>query len=104
MTSQELSKMREAMIIANNYAMTFAHTDDSGSCNFDRPIIKINRLTRKQAESLPLQVSKCYGGGGWWNVYCALYGQANRRTMMAEAFARKMNELGFECSVYYMLD
>ena len=104
MTSQELSKMREAMIIANNYAMTFAYTDDSGSCNFDHPIIKINRLTKKQAESLPLRVSKCYGGGGWWSVDSALYGQAMRRTAMAEAFARKMSELGFECSVYYMLD
>lgn len=103
MTSQELIKMSEAMIIANNYAMEFADTDDHGSCNFDRPIIRVNRLTKKQAESLPLQVSKC-AGGGWWSVYCALYGQANRRTAMAEAFARKMCELGFECSVYYMLD
>ena len=50
MTSRELSKMREAMILANNYAMTFAHTDDGGSCNFDHPIIRINRLTKKQAE------------------------------------------------------
>lgn len=104
MTREELSKMREAMIIANNYALAFAHTDDGGSCNFDLPIIKIDRLTRRQMESLPLKVSKCYGGGGWWRVYCALYGQAMRRTTMAEAFARKMCELGYECSVYYMMD
>lgn len=104
MTSQELSKMREAMILANNYAMTFAYVEDSGSCNLDHPIIKINRLTKKQAESLPFQVSKRYNDGGWWSVHCALYGQALRRTMMAEAFARKMSELGFKCMVDYMMD
>lgn len=104
MTANEVKKLGEAMIIANNYAITFADTDDGGSCNFDHPIIKIKRLTAKQAEQLPLRVSKCYGGGGWWSVYCALHGQAMRRTAMAEAFARKMDELGYESAVYYMMD
>lgn len=104
MKAAQIKEMSQAMILANNYAMEFAYTNDGGSCNFDHPIIKINRLTKKQAEQLPLRVYKCYGGGGWWGVDCALYGQAMRRTTMAEAFARKMNELGFECSVYYMMD
>lgn len=104
MTREETIKMGEAMLIANEYAKSFADTNDGGSCNFDHPIIKINRLTQKQANSLPIRVSKCYGGGGWWSVACALYGQAMRRTTMAEAFARKMCELGYECSVYYMMD
>lgn len=104
MTSKELSKLREAMILANDYASAFASNNDGGTCNFDCPIVKINRLTKKQAESLPFRVSKCYGGGGWWHVHCELYGQGYRRTAMAEAFARKMRELGFECSVQYMMD
>lgn len=104
MTKNELKEMATAMIQANNYALEYASVNDGGSCNFDHPIIKINRLTKKQAEQLPLRVYKCYGGGGWWGVNCALHGQAMRRTAMAEAFAKKMNELGYTCSVYYMMD
>lgn len=39
-----------------------------------------------------------------WYLLTIIIGIIGSFIAMAEAFARKMNELGFECSVYYMMD
>lgn len=105
MTKQELQKLAEALIKANECAMECASVADNGSCNFDTPMLLV-KMTKKQAESLPVEVRKCEYGiwKGAWFVYGNLWGQANRRTTMAEAISKSLNESGFDSAVYYQLD
>lgn len=105
MTKEELQRLSEALIKANECAMECANVSDNGSCNFDTPMLLV-KMTKKQAESLPVRVSKCEYGiwRGAWFVYGNLWGQANRRTTMAEAICKSLNESGFDSAVYYQLD
>lgn len=105
MTKQELQKLSEALIKANECALECANVADNGSCNFDTPLLLV-KMTEKQAETLPVKVSKCRYGiwKGCWFVHGNLFGMGNRRTTMAEAISKSLNESGFDSAVYYQLD
>lgn len=105
MTRKELDALEYALAKANQVAKMFTNSEDGGTCNFDTPIINI-KATQKQVASLDFKLSKCTWGlyKGWWFVDLPLYGQGNRRTRMAEAIAKSLNESGFNASVYYQVD
>lgn len=105
MTRKELDALEYALAKANQAAKLFANSEDGGTCNFDTPIINI-KATQKQVASLDFELSKCTWGlyKGWWFVDLPLYGQGNRRTRMAEAIAKSLNESGFNARVYYQVD
>lgn len=105
MKANELKALGEALLRAQAAALECANVNDGGSCNFDQAVLGV-RLTKKQAETLPVRLEKCNYGfwKGWWFVHTPLYGQAMRRTAMAEAAAKSLSESGYDASVYYMLD
>lgn len=105
MTANELRELGEALLRAQDAALACANVNDGGSCNFDRAVLGV-RLTQKQADSLPIKLTKCSYGiwKGWWFVHTELYGMAMRRTAMAEAAANSLSASGYDASVYYMLD
>lgn len=105
MKANELKALGEALLRAQDAALECANVNDGGSCNFDTPMLLV-KMTKKQAETLPVRLEKCEYGfwKGWWFVHTPLYGQAMRRTAMAEAASKSLNESGFDSAVYYMLD
>ena len=106
MKQTELEKLALAITKANAYAAAYSEVEDGGSCNLDTPVIKIKGLTEEQAKQLPANLGKVSSGvwKGWWFVFGNLQGQAMRRTAMAEAICKSLEEDGYEASVYYMLD
>lgn len=97
-----------ALAKARNAAEEYSNTDDGGTCNFDCPTVRLSGWRKSDVEKA------CNLAGGiycqkWdgyrynWHFDC-MSGIGNRRTMMAEAFSAKMNELGYEASVWYAVD
>lgn len=105
MKANELKALGEALLRAQDAALECANVNDGGSCNFDTPMLLV-KMTKKQAETLPVRLEKCEYGlwKGAWFVNVPLYGMGMRRTTMAEAAAKSLNESGFDSAVYYMLD
>lgn len=105
MDTNTFDKLERALMNADKAARQFAESKDSGTCNFDTPVIRI-KATEKQMASLDYKVIKV-DEKGWrdcWFVFIPLMGQANRRTRMAEAAARSLIADGFEAGVYYQMD
>lgn len=106
MKASELKHLADALLRANESAMTKSGVDDGGSCNFDTAVIKLRGIRAREAEQLPVRLSKITSGywKGWYFVFGELWGQGNRRTAMAEAMAKSLENDGYESAVYYQLD
>lgn len=102
----ELERLSDALIKARDAALSVSNCEDYGSCNFDTPMLLGIKMTQAQAESLPVKVRKITYGfwKGAWMVYVPLYGMAMRRTTMAEAASKSLEESGYDSCVYYQLD
>jgi hypothetical protein len=89
--------------------------NDGGTCNFDAAFVSVPGMRAAQAEEI---VQLCYEPGTpglrvWLNNH-ELYGrilmvscyngQANRRTIMAEAAKRNLTAAGIDCGMYYQMD
>lgn len=107
MTKKEIDKLEMAILKAEKEAQKYADTEDGGSCNFDTPMIKV-KATEKQLAQMDWQVFKVGKRQSdretWYQVLINLSGQGNRRTRMAEAAAKSLQEQGYESSVYYEID
>lgn len=105
MTIQEFN---EAIKKADEAAIKADPIDDGGTCNFDGPVIKLPEgIKKKDLEGCSFRIEPISSKGlwkGWYWVYITQYGQANRRTTMAEAAAKSLEESGIEASVYYQMD
>lgn len=97
---------------AGRAAMEFVGVEDNGTCNMDSPIIMLPegikvRETREMKDSYGRLLIEKVGGGiwkGWYFVNVPLYGQANRRTKMAEAASKSLEQAGITASVFYQMD
>lgn len=93
---------------AKEAALRYKDVEDGGTCNFDTPTIRLERWQEKTVKIIckiaGLDCSK------WENYYMnyhilgGCYGQANRRTDMAEAFAKSLENDGYKASVWYAID
>lgn len=103
MTKEEVRLLSIALNKAREESMQFAESEDGGSCNFDTPVLSL-KATKRQLQGLPLSKIDYGLWKGNWFVDLPLYGQGNRRTMMAQTIAKSLRESGFNASVYYQLD
>jgi hypothetical protein len=83
---------------------------DGGTCNFDTPAICLpgirERFVRACAAEVGIDASPFdwLGGRRWFFVFVPLNGQANRRSLMAEAACRRLKELGLQAVMYCQAD
>lgn len=105
MATLDINRLIEDLANAACVAFMFDDAEDGGSCNFDTPMMKI-KLSRKEKEQMKDFLTPV-GEKGYRDCYFVeipLRGQANRRTVMAEAATRFLKSVGYEASVYYQLD
>lgn len=92
---------------AEGESLVFKDVEDGGTSNFDTPIIKRPEgIKPKELQQLSWQVTPVGDKGfkGWYFLYTRILGQGDRRTAMAEAVAKYLNNNGVEASVYYQMD
>src|SRR5262249_28043600 len=83
---------------------------DGGTCNFDTPAIRLpgtrERFVQECAAEAGITASAFdwLGGRRWFFVFVPLHGQANRRSIMAEAACRRLKELGLHAAMYCQAD
>lgn len=75
--------------------------NDGGSCNLDHVQIKLPYLKKRVALDIGLRPSY---KSSWFDVSIPSHGQANRNTVMMEAAADKLQELGYFATVVYIMD
>ena len=105
----DIEKFKKDVISAQEAADMYRHVDDGGTCNFDTVYVFLGRKSKRLTEALstldikvePMQMR---GYSGFWWAWFNTSGQADRRTMMAEAANKRLRELGWESHVYYMMD
>ena len=93
---------------AKDEALKFKDVDDGGTCNFDCPEIRLagwrERLAKRAARVVGLDCDRWDWHYMNYHISGACDGQGNRRTTMAEAFARSMESAGYETAVWYAMD
>lgn len=104
------AKLRDDLIAAYAETEYLEQTEDGGTCNFDAPVLHLDRWNAKQIE----QAAKEAGGSAWkwtwgkatmgWVFSPRSSGQGSRRTRRAEAIAKAMEAKGYSVSVYYQMD
>ena len=101
--TEDLREARRAALVAAG-----ANPEDGGTCNFDTPVLFVKRarlssLEKAAAEVGGIRISKW--GDGCYHIYGDfLWGQANLRTRMAEAFTEVLGKKGYSVYVYYAMD
>ncbi|HEV3256591.1 MAG TPA: hypothetical protein VG013_06920 [Gemmataceae bacterium] len=84
--------------------------DDGGTCNFDTPAVQLPRVPEKLVEECAAEAGitasafHWFGGRRWFFVYVPTHGQANRRTIMAEAGCRCLKASGLDAMMYMQAD
>lgn len=109
-TSDKVLRLSEALKRANEAALLVKDTEDTGSCNFDSPVIRLPRWKdyeiKQACELAGVQIGDQLSG--YWKGYrfvsTAMYGQAYCRTKMAEAAKRHLSADGYDVSMYYQMD
>lgn len=108
--NNKISNLVEALIMANENAMLKANVSDSGSCNVDSVVIKLNRWRESDIEEVK-KLSGVYIGGqlsGYWKGYrfvgTTRYGQADRRSAMVEMAYNSLNGSGYDVMLYSQMD
>lgn len=105
-----LATVIDAIKQAQAAALAAEPGDDDGTCNMDTPLIKLDRYTEKDLQAVKDATGIDIGDRmkGFWSGYRFLWtarsGQANKRSRMAEAAYRKLNELGIPCHFWQQCD
>ena len=107
-TTKLHSDILEALTIAKGIA---AKSDDGGTCNFDAPALRFDRMPRaKQREEIE---AACQPLNGFWTkrYRTSLFvfgpgcgGQGNSRTRAAEAMVLHLEGKGYEMTTWYQAD
>jgi hypothetical protein len=83
---------------------------DGGSCNFDTAAIRLPSVREKFVQECAAEAGisasafDWFGGRRWFFVFVTMHGQANRRSIMAEAAYRRLKELGLHAAMYCQAD
>jgi hypothetical protein len=102
-----ISAFREAKAAA--LAADPGQEADGGTCNFDTPAVCLPGTREKFVEECATAAGISTSAFKWFRsryffVFVPLYGQANRRSNMAEAANRRLKELGFDALLYCQAD
>ena len=102
----DYDKLEADICKADIAARSVTNREDWGTCNFDTPVIKLDRASKSKLAELDWAVEPVGPGlwRGWYFVFVTLDGQGNLRTRMAQAAAKSLNESGWEASVFYEAD
>lgn len=108
-TKEEFNELNKALLNAVNSAAMLDDTEDGGTCNFDSVTIKISIPAKLAAQAwVKLEKMLVADYGRFWRgcymVDIPLYGQANRRTRMAEAACDALRQSGYNAIMYYQCD
>ena len=108
-TSADLKELNNALLNAVTAAAMLDETEDGGTCNFDSVILKIKipaQFVPQTWVELDKMLVRDYGKmwRGCYMVDIPLSGQANRRTRMAEAACKELNNAGYNAFLYYQCD
>lgn len=102
----------KALNEAKKAADNVADIEDGGTCNFDTPQVEVTNLTATQVKIACAVAEVLYVGKGrplsvnakhCYNIDYTK-GQGERRTRMAEEFAKSMQASGYTSSVWYQMD
>jgi hypothetical protein len=83
---------------------------DGGTCNFDTPAIRLPGIREKFVQECATEAGisasafEWLGGRRWFFVHVPSFGQANRRSRMAEAASRRLKELGLQAVMFCQAD
>nr|DAF90877.1 MAG TPA: hypothetical protein [Siphoviridae sp. ctnMR5] len=106
--SDKVAALAEALKKAKIEALKLENVDDGGTCNLDCPTLCLERWresdVKKACELANLSYSKWEDHYYNYHILGACYGQANRRTDMAEAFTQSMKASGYNAAVWYAMD
>lgn len=104
------AKLRDDLIAAYAETEYLEQTEDGGTCNFDAPVLHLDRWNAKKIK----QAAEEAGSGAFrwtcgkfmmgWVFATKSSGQANRRTRRAEAISDALKAKGYDASVYYAMD
>lgn len=115
MTKAEKAKntLIEALKSARAEAEKHINDEDGGTCNFDTALLKRPDGITKAAFAEAIEAaglrcsydnSRTSAGQGFYHIYGYQSGQGERRTAMAETFAKWMKAYGYSADVYYQMD
>lgn len=107
--SERSENLKNALIRAKEAALKFAGVEDGGTCNFDSPMLRLYRWRQTEIEEAFNGTGlNCFAttifGTKYYVVCGGAYGQANRRTAMAEEMCRIIKAAGFDAEMYYQMD
>lgn len=104
------AKLRDDLKAAYSETAHLENTEDDGTCNFDSPVLHLDRWNADKIE----QAAKEAGGYAtkWtsgrmvmgWVFSPNSSGQGNRRTRRAEAISAAMKARGYSAGMYYQMD
>lgn len=104
------AKLRDDLIAAYAETEYLEQTEDGGTCNFDAPVLRLDRWNAKKIK----QAAEEAGSGAFrWTVGKTMLGwvfatkssgQANRRTRRAEAISEALKAKGYDAGMYYAMD
>ena len=105
MNRTELNQLDRAISEAKKYALEqIAGVPDNGSCNFDHVVVKIGRTLQTNIDAMVNRGWKDYRCKNYLHISGGNVGQANRRTVYAEAMRDYLKGKGYDCYVHYQLD
>lgn len=109
--SKRSEMLTAALIKAKEAGMKYTDVDDGGTCNFDAPKLYLKGWRRTDVEKAVENAGlRCFDYQLWGTkayVICGGpldYGQANRRSKVAEVMYESLKADGYEAAMYYQVD
>ena len=103
-------KLKLDLMEAYNETEYLEQTEDGGTCNFDAPVLHLERWNAKKIK----QAAKEAGGDAWqwkwgrtvmgWVFSPRSSGQGNRRSRRSEAISDFLKAKGYDAGMYYQMD
>lgn len=108
--SNTYERLVAAFQAAEVAALSQAQVPDGGACNFDMCVVRLPGVPAEEVQRAAKEAgisvwdASYWGGKGCWFVRVSQYGQADRRSLMAQAACAAMEAAGFKASMYYQMD
>lgn len=104
------AKLRDDLIAAYAETEYLEQTEDGGTCNFDAPVLRLDRWNAKKIKQAAEEAGSSAFKWDWgrtvmgWVFSPKSSGQANRRSRRAEAISEAMKAKGYDAGMYYAMD